>query len=150
MTYTHERAVADRVNVGYHVYRIKTKITSEKTTIEAGEAIEKRDKMTRKKRLEILDKDYTFEGKQVNRDVLVPDQIRLIIKTFKDKLPEIFPDRTNVPKTLIFAQDDAHAEEITNTVRDVFGKGNEFCQKITYKTTGDKPENIIKSFRKFG
>ena len=147
MTYTHERAVADRVNVGYHVYRIKTKITSEKTTIEAGEAIEKRDKMTRKKRLEILDKDYTFEGKQVNRDVLVPDQIRLIIKTFKDKLPEIFPDRTNVPKTLIFAQDDAHAEEITNTVRDVFGKGNEFCQKITYKTTGDKPENIIKSFR---
>jgi len=29
MHYSHERAVADGVNVGYHVYRIKTKITEE-------------------------------------------------------------------------------------------------------------------------
>ena len=147
MTYTHARAVADRVNVGYHVYRIKTQITTKGTTIEAGEIIEKRDKMTRKKRQEILDEDHIFEASQLNRDVMFPDQIRLVVKTFKDKLPEIFPERTFVPKTLIFAQDDAHAEDITNTVRDVFGEGNKFCQKITYKTTGDKPENIIKSFR---
>ena len=115
--------------------------------MKAGEIIEKRDKMTRKKRQEILDEDHIFEASQLNRDVMFPDQIRLVVKTFKDKLPEIFPERTFVPKTLIFAQDDAHAEDITNTVRDVFGEGNEFCQKITYKTTGDKPENIIKSFR---
>ena len=147
MEYTHERAVADRVNVGYQVYKIKTKITSEGSTIEAGETIEKRDRMTREQRSEILDQDYAYEGNQLDRDVLAPDQIRLVIKTFRDKLSEIFPKRTTVPKTLIFAKDDAHAEEITNITREVFGEGNEFCQKITYKTTGVKPEDLIKSFR---
>ena len=147
MSYTHERAVADGVNVGYHVYKIKTKITSEGSTIEAGEIVEKRDKLTREQRAEKLDEDFTYDQKQLDRDVVAPDQIRLILKTFKDKLPEIFPGRTQVPKTLIFAKDDAHAETITDITRKVFDEGNEFCQKITYKTTGEKPENIIKSFR---
>ena len=147
MSYTHERAVADGVNVGYHVYKIRTKITSEGSTIEAGEIIEKRDRMTRKQRAEKLDEDFTYDQKQLDRDVVAPDQIRLILKTFKEKLPEIFPGRTQVPKTLVFAKDDAHAEEITKIIREVFGEGNEFCKKITYKTTGEKPENIIKSFR---
>ena len=146
MSYTHERAVADRVNVGYHVYRIKTKITSEGSTIEAGVYIEKRNKMTREKRSELLDDDYAYEGRQLNQDVVSMDQIRLVIKTFKDRLSEIFPRRSDVPKTLIFAKDDAHAEEITRIVKEVFGEGNEFCKKITYKTTGAKPEDIIKSF----
>ncbi|MDE0525044.1 MAG: DEAD/DEAH box helicase family protein [Thaumarchaeota archaeon] len=147
MEYTHERAVADRVNVGYQVYAIRTKITSEGSTIEAGETIEKRDRLTREQRAEVLDHDYTYEGKHLDRDVLAPDQIRLVIKTFRDRLSGIFPGRNQVPKTLIFAKDDAHAEEITKITRNVFGEGNEFCQKITYKTTGAKPEDLIKSFR---
>lgn len=147
MSYTHDRAVADGVNVGYHVYKIRTKITSEGSTIEAGEIVEKRDKMTRQQRAEALDEDYSYDPNQLDRDVVAPDQIRLVLKTFKENLPEIFPGRTQVPKTLIFAKDDAHAEEITKITRDVFEEGNEFCQKITYKTTGEKPENIIKSFR---
>jgi len=147
MAYTHERAVADGVNVGYHVYRIKTKITEEGSKIEAGEIIEKRDKLTREKRAELLDEDIIYSGSEVGINVVAEDQIRLILRTFKDKLPEIFPGRTTVPKTIIFAKDDSHAEDITKITREVFGKGNEFCQKITYKTTGDKPENIIASFR---
>ena len=147
MSYTHDRAVADGVNVGYHVYKIRTKITSEGSTIEAGEIVEKRDKMTRQQRAETLDEDYSYDQKQLDRDVVAPDQIRLVLKTFRDNLLEIFPGRTQVPKTLVFAKDDAHAEEITKITREVFGEGNEFCQKITYKTTGEKPENIIKSFR---
>ena len=147
MYYSHDRAVADGVNVGYHVYRIKTKITAEGSKIEAGEIIEKRDKLTRKKRAEQLDEDLIYPPEDVGINVLAKDQIRLILRTFKEKLPEIFPGRTTVPKTLIFAKDDSHAEDITEMVREVFGKGNEFCQKITYKTTGDKPENIIASFR---
>src|SRR5207237_7731694 len=60
---------------------------------------------------------------------------------------EIFPGRTDVPKTLIFAKDDSHAEDIVGIVREEFGKGNDFCQKITYKTTGAKPEELLASFR---
>lgn len=147
MSYTHERAVADGVNVGYHVYRIKTEITEKGGLLQAGEIVEKRDRLTREKRNELLDEDIKFEASQLDRDIVAEDQIRLVIRTFKEKLSEIFPNRATVPKTLVFAKDDSHAEDITRIIREEFGKGNEFCQKITYKTTGDKPENIIASFR---
>jgi len=147
MAYTHERAVADGVNVGYHVFKIRTQITQEGSKIDAGEIVEKRDRLTRKQWLEKLDEDLIYSAVRLDQDVVVPDQIRLVIRTFKERLPEIFPGRVTVPKTLIFAKDDSHAEDITKIVREVFGLGNEFCKKITYKTTGDKPENIIASFR---
>ena len=84
----------------------------------------------------------SYEAKQLDRDVVAPDQIRTIVSTFRDKLfTEIFPGRTEVPKTLIFAKDDTHAEDIVKIVREEFGKGNDFAQKITYRTTGAKPED---------
>lgn len=147
MAYTHERAVADGVNVGYHVYKIRTQVTQDGIKIDAGEMVEKRDKLTREEWQERLDTDVIYAPSRLDRDIVVTDQIRLIVKTFKDRQHEIFPGRQVVPKTLIFAKDDSHAEDITKIVREVFGKGNDFCQKITYKTTGDKPENIIASFR---
>ena len=81
-------------------------------------------------------------------DVVAEDQIRLVIRTFRDRLPtEIFPGRTEVPKTLVFAKTDNHAEDIVNVIREEFGKGNEFCQKITSKTTGMAPEDLLAQFR---
>ena len=148
MEYTHERAIADRINVGYSVYKIMTDATKNGRIIAAGETIEKRDKMTRKRRTETLDEEYIYEGKDLNDKVLTPDQIRTIIREFKNRLNEIFPDRGGiVPKTVVFAKDDAHAEEITKIIRKEFGEGNEFCKKITYRTTGENPEDIIRSFR---
>ena len=76
------------------------------------------------------------------------DQIRTVVRTFKDKLfTDLFPGRQTVPKTLIFAKNDLHAEDIVRIVREEFDKGNEFCKKITYKTTGESPETLIASFR---
>ena len=84
----------------------------------------------------------------LDRDVVAVDQIRTVIRTFSDRLfTEIFPGRTEVPKTLIFAKDDSHAEDIVQIVREEFGKGNDFAQKITYRTTGAKPEDLLASFR---
>lgn len=147
MAYTHERAVADGVNVGYHVYRIRTGITEEGSQLQAGEIVEKRDRLTRIAQAEKLDEDIEYNPNQLDRDVVAIDQIRLVIRTFMKKLPEIFPSRKVVPKTLVFAKDDSHAEDITKIIREVFDEGNEFCKKITYKTTGEKPEDIIASFR---
>jgi type I restriction enzyme R subunit len=148
MEYSHERAVADGVNVGYDVYRIKTEITERGSKVEAGFFVDKRDKLTRKTRWEQLDEDLEYSSSQLDRDVVAPDQIRTVIRTFRDKLfTDIFPGRKEVPKTLIFAKDDSHAEDIVHIVREEFGKGNEFCKKITYKTTGEKPEDLIASFR---
>lgn len=148
MEYNHERAIADDVNVGYEVYRIRTDITEKGSKVEAGFYIDKRNKRTRTTTWEQLDDDFTYQSNQLDRDVVTPDQIRTVIRTFKERLfTEIFPGRTEVPKTLIFAKDDSHAEDIVHIVREEFGKGNDFCKKITYKTTGEKPEDLIQSFR---
>jgi type I restriction enzyme R subunit len=96
---------------------------------------DKRDKLTRKVRWQQLDEDLSYAAKQLDRDVVAKDQIRTIIQAFHDRLfTEIFPGRTEVPKTLIFAKDDSHADDIVQIVREEFGKGNDFAQKITYRT----------------
>lgn len=144
--YRHEDAVADGVNVPYEVYRIKTSITAKGSSVDAGFYVDKRDRESRARRWERLDEEMTYRPEQLDRDVVAEDQIRLVIQTFKDKLfTELFPGRTIVPKTLIFAKDDSHAEDIVHIVREVFGKGNEFCKKITYTTK--KPEDLIAAFR---
>jgi type I restriction enzyme R subunit len=133
--YNHEQAVADGVNVGFDVYRIRTYVSEHGSCVEAGLYVDRRDRQTRRIRWEQLDQDFSYESGRLDRDVVAPDQIRTIIRTFKDKLfTEIFPGRTEVPKTLIFAKDDSHAEDIVNIIREEFGKGNDFCQKITYKS----------------
>ena len=135
MEYNHEQAVADQVNVGFDVYRIRTVVSEYGSTVIAGQWVDKRDRQSRKVRWEQLDQDFNYASRQLDQDVVAPDQIRTIIRTFKERLfTEIFPGRTEVPKTLIFAKDDSHAEDIVNIVREEFGKGNEFCQKITYRT----------------
>jgi type I restriction enzyme R subunit len=148
MEYNHDRAVADGVNVGYEAYRIQTEITEKGSKVDTGYYVDKRNKLTRQTRWDRLDEDLVYTKEQLDRDVVAPDQIRTVIKTFKEKLfTEIFPGRTEVPKTLIFAKNDSHAEDIVHIAREEFSKGNEFCKKITYKTTGEKPEDLIASFR---
>jgi type I restriction enzyme R subunit len=89
-----------------------------------------------------------YTAKQLDRAVVAEDQIRTVLKTFKDMLfTELFPGRTTVPKTLIFAKDDSHADDIVKMVREVFGKGNEFATKITYRTHDGKPEDLLQAFR---
>ncbi|HTQ40730.1 MAG TPA: DEAD/DEAH box helicase family protein [Pirellulales bacterium] len=138
MQYGHSEAVADGVNVGFDVYRICTKITDRGATIEAGDTgvyVDKRHKLTRAERLELLKQDLTYSANQLDRDVVSESQIRTVIQQFRDKvLPDAFPGRKEVPKTLIFAKDDSHADDIVRMVRQEFAERNEFCEKITYRT----------------
>jgi type I restriction enzyme R subunit len=138
MEYGHDEAVIDGVNVDFDVYRIRTKITEQGSTIEAGETgiyVDKRHKLTRAERLELLDQDLTYTANDLDRDIVSESQIRTVIRGFRDRvLPDAFPDRKEVPKTLIFAKDDSHADDIVRLVRDEFAQGNDFCQKITYRT----------------
>jgi type I restriction enzyme R subunit len=126
MDYGHKEAVADHVNVGFDVYRIQTKITSQGATLEGepGKFVPARDRRTRKKRLVELDNDLTYTANDLDRDVVAEGQIRLVIRTFRDRLfTEIFPGRSEVPKMLVFAKDDSHADDITRIIREEFGRG---------------------------
>ena len=144
--YSHEKAVADGVNVGNEVYVIETQITQRGAQINAHQQVEKREKLTRKKRWEQQDEDEAYSATQLDRNIVNPDQIRTVIRTFREKLPEIFPGRTEVPKTLIFAKTDSHADDIIQTVREEFDEGNAFCKKLTYKIEED-PKSVLANFR---
>lgn len=145
--YGFEEAVADGVNVPYDVYKIETEITSKGAKIEAKEFVDRRSRVTRAKRWERLDDEVEYTGKDLDKKVVSEDQIRTVLSTFKDKLrTEIFPDRGDeVPKTLIFAKTDSHADDIIRIAREVFNEGNEFIRKITYGS--ENPSNFLSDFR---
>lgn len=150
--YTHEQAVLDGVNVGFNNYTIETEITRNGAAIWKGEFVDRREKLSRRKRWEQLDEDLQYAAGQLDKDVVNPNQIRMIVRTFKERLPEIFPDRRDekgefeTPKTLIFAKTDSHADDIIQIVREEFGEANRFCKKVTYKTDED-PKSILAQFR---
>ena len=144
--YRHLEAVSDNVNVGYYVYQIQTEITQSGSRIEAGHYVARRDRQSRQLHWDELDADLEYSERELDRAVVAVDQIRKVIQAFEEKLfTELFPYRHVVPKTLIFAKDDSHAEDIVHIVREVFAKGDEFCQKITYRS--DRPEALIAQFR---
>ncbi len=144
--YDHEQAVADGVNVGNEIYAIDTERTRHGGQLKADQQIEKRERLTRRRRWTVQDEDTTYAANQLDRSVVNPDQIRTVVGAFRDKLPEIFPGRREVPKTLVFAKTDSHADDIIQTVREEFGEGNEFCKKITYRVEED-PRSVLAQFR---
>jgi type I restriction enzyme R subunit len=147
MEYNHERAVADGVNVGYDVYRIKTEIGEQGGKVAAGFYVDYRDKATREIRWSQLEDTLEYTAQDLDRSVVVRDQIRTVVRAYKERLfTDLFPGRSVVPKTLIFAKDDSHAEDIMEIVREEFGRGNEFCKKITYRAS-EKSETLISEFR---
>jgi type I restriction enzyme, R subunit len=135
------------VNVGNEIYVIETERTRQGATIKANQQVEKRERLSRKKRWETQDADEAYSPTQLDRSIVNPDQIRTVIRTFHDKLPNIFPGRREVPKTLLFfAKTDSHADDIIQTAREEFGQGNEFCKKITYQSKED-PKSVLAQFR---
>ena len=144
--YAHEQAVADGVNVGNEIYVIDTEKTKHGGQLKADQQVEKRERLTRRRRWEIQDEDVTYAAQQLDRDIVNLDQIRTVVRTFHDKLSEIFPGRSEAPKTLVFAKTDSHADDIIQIVREEFAEGNEFCKKITYKVKED-PKSVLAQFR---
>lgn len=155
--YPLEQSVVDGVNVDHFIWRIDTRLSREGGKIEAEETVEHRDRLTREQRWQQLDEDLEYQGAQLDRSVVNPSQIRTVVRAFRDALPRMFPDRrlpegeggpagVEVPKTLIFAKTDSHADDIINTVREEFAESNDFCRKITYRIEGD-PQSLLNSFR---
>ena len=146
--YPHERSVADKVNVPYEIYRIRTDIGEHGGTIPKGYQVPVRDKRTRAERYEELDQDLAYTPQELDRSVVVPNQIRTVLEAYRDSLfTELFPGRNEVPKTLIFCKDDHHAEDVVGITREVFGQGNNFAKKVTYQTKPEDPEQLIRQFR---
>lgn len=151
VNYSLEQSILDGVNVGHRVYSIKTEATT------GGGAIRKGDKLRKETRytgvVEIVEnkETSTYTKEELNRSIVNPAQIKLVLETFRDSVytdmfTEREPNMDYIPKTLIFALNEAHASNIVRIAKEVFGRDDDkFIQKITY-SCGDS-NKLIKSFR---
>jgi type I restriction enzyme R subunit len=156
--YAHVEAVRDKVNVPFWVYQIRTAVGEDGATVKAepGLGVIKRNRLTRVERWQALDEDLSYAASALDRSVVVPDQIRTVLRTIRQKLfTELFPGRTEIPKLLFFAKSDSHAEDILRILRQEWSLSNEQAVKITYKAERDgtgstapsrRPEQLIKDF----
>ena len=143
--YPREQAIIDGVNVGEDVFLIETNVGKNGAHL-MKQMIEVRSRLSREKRWKQLDEDVDYRPSQLDRDIVNPSQIRAVIRSFKENVfTSLFPRRKEVPKTLVFAKTDSHADDIIQIVREEFGEGNQFCQKITY--SAENPESVLSSFR---
>jgi type I restriction enzyme R subunit len=151
--YTYEESVTDGVNVPYDVYNIETEISNNGDVVKGGWFVDRRDKLTRKKRWQQEEEDTEYSRNDLDKKVVNPSQIRNIIREYKHALKTtIFPNRVDeegeyeVPKTLVFAKTDSHADDIIKIIRQEFDEGNDFCKKVTYKAEED-PKSVLNRFR---
>ena len=154
VNYTLEKSIADGVNVDYRVFRIKTQATEDGGAILEGERVRRLTKYTHESEEISVSNARTYTSSDLNRSVVNPAQIRLIMETYRDAVysqmfndPPREPNLDYLPKTLIFALNDEHASNIVKIAKEVFGKedDDQYVQKITY-SAGDSNE-LIRHFR---
>lgn len=153
VNYTLEKSIVDGVNVDCRIYRIKTQVTETGGAILEGEKYKEETRYTGEVKTVSSKEAKTYTNKELNRSVVNPAQIKLILSTYRDVVyTELFndpprePNMDYLPKTLIFALNEAHATHIVQIAKEVFGRTDDrFVQKITY-SAGDSNE-LIRQFR---
>ena len=152
VNYTLEKSIVDEINVDCRVYRIRTSATENGGEIHKGEKYREITTYTGEKRMTRAVEATPYQANDLDRAVINPEQIKLVLESYKNAVySELYPSRdpniAYIPKTLIFAKSDAHADNIIKIIREqVFpGQCPEFAQKITY-SAGDS-NALIKNFR---
>lgn len=153
VNYTLEKSIVDGVNVDCRVYRIKTQVTETGGAILEGEKFKEETRYTGEVKTVSSKETKTYTNKELNRSIINPAQIKLILSTYRDVVytelfndPQREPNMDYLPKTLIFALNEAHATNIVQIAKKVFGRTDDrFVQKITY-SAGDSNE-LIRQFR---
>ena len=153
VNYTLEKSILDGVNVDCRIYRIKTQVTENGGAILEGERLKEETRYTGEVKTVSSKEAKTYTNKELNRSIINPAQIKLILTTYRDVVytelfndPQREPNMEYLPKTLIFALNEAHATNIVQIAKEVFGRDDDrFVQKITY-SAGDSNE-LIRQFR---
>lgn len=153
VNYTLEKSILDGVNVDCRIYRIKTQVTENGGAILEGERLKEETRYTGEVKTVSSKEAKTYTNKELNRSIINPAQIKLILSTYRDVVytelfndPQREPNMEYLPKTLIFALNEAHATNIVQIAKEVFGRDDDrFVQKITY-SAGDSNE-LIRQFR---
>ena len=147
--YEYERAVRERYLVDYDVVAIDSDVRMNGVFLDEGELIEEVDTMSGVKQLDLLEDEVTFDSSKIEREITAPQSNRRILEELKRYAEEHERATGRFPKTLIFAVNDlphtSHADQLVDTARDVFGRGESFVAKITGRV--DRPLQRIREFR---
>jgi type I restriction enzyme R subunit len=149
--YEYERAVREGYLVDYDVVKVKSNVRLNGIFLQEGESVDIINPETGGKKMDVLEDERAFESTQVERDITAPESNRKILEELKKYAVEHEERFGRFPKTLVFAANDlphtSHADQLVNTARDVFGRGDSFVQKITGSPTVDRPLQRIREFR---
>ncbi len=149
--YEYERAVREGYLVDYDAVRIASDVTMNGVFLKAGEEVGLKDTQTGQLSLDILEDEREFPAEDLEEKLTVPDRNRKIVAEFARYARAQEQEGGTFPKTLVFAVNDlphtSHADQLVNMLRDEFGRGDAFVQKITGSPTVDRPLRAIRRFR---
>lgn len=148
-TYDYRTAVIDGYLVDHDApHIIKTKLSEEGITFEAGSTVPIYDPVTKQiLNSDKLDDDLTFEVDKFNKEVITENfNLTVLDEITKD----IDPNEKG--KTLVFAVDDAHADMVTRILQEIYtkrGVSSEAIMKITGSIENGNAKRINEVIRKF-
>jgi len=149
--YDYERAVREGYLVDYDVMKIHSDITMNGLFLKPGEEVGLKDTVTGRMTFEVLEDEREFDTTDLEAKVTAPDRNRKIVKEFAKYALEQEKEFGRFPKTLFFAVNDlrhvSHSDQLVDMLRDEFGRGDVFVQKITGSPTVDRPLQRIREFR---
>ena len=149
--YDYERAVREGYLVDYDVVKVRSDITMNGLFLKPGEEVGLKDTVTGRMTFEVLEDEREFDTSDLEAKVTAPDRNRKIVKEFAKFALEQEKELGRFPKTLFFAVNDlphvSHADQLVDMLRDEFGRGDSFVQKITGSPTVDRPLQRIREFR---
>ena len=153
VNYTLEDSIKDGVNVDHRTFRIRTEVTENGGAILQGDKTRQTTVYTGKTENVVWQENKNYTREELNRSIINPAQIKLILETYRDSVynemfvdPQREPNFDYLPKTLIFALNENHANNIVKITKDVFNRHDDkFVQKITY-SVGDS-NALIRQFR---
>jgi type I restriction enzyme R subunit len=149
--YEYERAVREGYLVDYDAVAINSGITMKGLFLKEGEEVGLVDTQTGKQAIDVLEDERAYDTVDLEQKVTAPDRNMKIVKEFAKHALEQDNEFGHFPKTIFFAVNDlphvSHADQLVDILRDEFGKGDVFVQKITGSPTVDRPLQEIRKFR---
>lgn len=148
-TYSYREAVIDGWLVDHDPpYIINTDFIKNDVTFKKGETLAQYDPNTNELlNGAALEDEMDFEVAEFNRKIVLPEHTRTVLEEISSYLnPE------SGEKTLIFAVNDAHADRIVDTLREIYkpyGVSNDAIMKITGKTAGGNKKKILQVIKQF-
>ena len=148
-TYSYREAVIDGWLVDHDPpYIINTDFIQNKARFRKGETLAQYDPNTNELlNGSVLEDELDFEVAEFNRKIILPDNTRKVLEEISSYLnPE------SGEKTLIFAVNDAHADSIVDTLRDIYKEyaiSNDAIVKITGKTAGGNKKKVLQVIKQF-